>query len=57
MEVVLVSGQIVTATATNTYSDLFWALQGGGGQFGIVTKFYQKAAAVSVLQHQYIALV
>jgi len=43
-EVVLMSGQIVNATKTNQYSDLFWALQGGGGQFGIVTKFYQRAA-------------
>ncbi|KAI9667868.1 MAG: hypothetical protein M1821_000687 [Bathelium mastoideum] len=42
-EVVLMSGEIVLATQTNQYSDLFWALQGGGGQFGIVTKFYQEA--------------
>jgi len=42
-EVVLVTGEIVVATKTNRYSDLFWALSGGGGQFGIVTKFYQKA--------------
>jgi len=44
MEVVLVSGQIVLATKTNAFSDLFWALQGGGGQFGVVTTFYQEAA-------------
>ncbi|GAB7338882.1 hypothetical protein MBLNU457_5565t2 [Dothideomycetes sp. NU457] len=44
MEVVLMSGQIICATKTNQYSDLFFALQGGGGQFGIVTKFYQEAA-------------
>lgn len=43
MEVVLMSGEIVLATKTNTYSDLFWALQGGNGQFGIVTKFWQEA--------------
>lgn len=42
-EVVLMSGKIVLATKTNKYSDLFWALQGGGGQFGIVTTFYQEA--------------
>ncbi|KAH0288758.1 FAD-binding domain-containing protein [Aureobasidium namibiae CBS 147.97] len=42
-EVVLLSGKIVVATKTNKYSDLFWALQGGGGQFGIVTTFYQEA--------------
>lgn len=44
MEVVLPSGLIVNATNTNAYSDLFWALQGGGGQFGIVTMFWQEAA-------------
>lgn len=37
-EVVLASGQIVTATSTQ-YSDLFWALKGGGNSFGIVTRF------------------
>lgn len=40
MEVVLPSGDHVVATKTNQYSDLFFALQGGNGQFGIVTKFY-----------------
>jgi len=44
MEVVLMDGKTVCATKTNKYSDLFFALQGGGGQFGIVTKFYQEAA-------------
>ena len=34
------SGDIVLATKTKRLSDLFWALQGGGGQFGIVTTFY-----------------
>ena len=34
VEVVLMSGATVLATKTNAYSDLFWALQGGGGQFG-----------------------
>ncbi|KAF4554242.1 FAD-binding domain-containing protein 46 [Elsinoe fawcettii] len=43
MEVVLMDGRIVTATRTNRYSDLFWALQGGNGQFGVVTKFWQSA--------------
>ncbi|CZR68267.1 related to 6-HYDROXY-D-NICOTINE OXIDASE [Phialocephala subalpina] len=37
-EVVLASGQIVTANSTQ-YSDLFWALKGGGNSFGIVTRF------------------
>ncbi|KAM3538171.1 hypothetical protein ARSEF1564_008910 [Beauveria bassiana] len=43
MEVVLPSGQVVTATRTNKHSNLFWALQGGSGQFGIVTRFWQRA--------------
>jgi FAD/FMN-containing dehydrogenase len=43
LEIVLMSGKIVLATNTNEYSDLFWAIQGGGGQFGIVTTFYQEA--------------
>jgi hypothetical protein len=35
----LSSGRIVEATATNAYSDLFWALRGGGNSFCIVTRF------------------
>ncbi|KAJ4375784.1 hypothetical protein N0V83_001061 [Neocucurbitaria cava] len=37
-EVVTASGIIVTASATS-FSDLYWALRGGGNNFGIVTKF------------------
>jgi hypothetical protein len=37
-EVVTASGLIVTASPTS-FSDLFWALRGGGNNFGIVTKF------------------
>ena len=43
MEVVTMAGDVVLATKTNQHSDLFWALQGGNGQFGIVTKFWQEA--------------
>lgn len=43
MEIVLSSGKTVFATKTNRYSDLFWAFQGGAGQFGVATKFYQRA--------------
>ncbi|CEJ83174.1 hypothetical protein VHEMI03195 [[Torrubiella] hemipterigena] len=43
MEVVLADGKIVLATKTNEYRDLFWALQGGSGQFGVVTRFWQEA--------------
>lgn len=39
MRVILVNGNIVTATANNAYGDLFWALRGGtGGNFGVVTQ-------------------
>ncbi|GFF87726.1 bifunctional solanapyrone synthase [Aspergillus udagawae] len=37
-EVVTASGAVVTASA-DSYPDLFWALRGGGNNFGIVTKF------------------
>ncbi|KAJ3781909.1 FAD-binding domain-containing protein [Lentinula aff. detonsa] len=35
VDVVLVDGTLVTATASNQYADLFKALKGGGNRFGI----------------------
>ncbi|MEV6286683.1 FAD-binding oxidoreductase [Kribbella sp. NPDC051770] len=41
-EVVTASGDVVRADATEN-AELFWALRGGGGNFGIVTAFFFQA--------------
>jgi FAD/FMN-containing dehydrogenase len=41
-EVVLASGEVVAANAEE-HSDLFWALRGGGGNFGVATTFVFEA--------------
>jgi FAD/FMN-containing dehydrogenase len=49
----LLSAEIVTADGTvrtvsaDTHPDLFWALRGGGGNFGVVTQFEFTAAPVT----------
>jgi len=48
VEMVLADGRFVTANAKEN-ADLFWAVRGGGGNFGVVTSFLFKARPVQTV--------
>jgi FAD binding domain-containing protein/berberine-like enzyme len=47
-EIVIASGEVVTV-GENSEPDLFWAIRGGGGNFGIVTWFEYRAYPLSTV--------
>ncbi|HEX2863652.1 MAG TPA: FAD-binding oxidoreductase [Deinococcales bacterium] len=48
VDAVLADGRVVTASAREN-EDLFWAVRGGGGNFGIITSFLFQAHPVSTV--------
>jgi len=48
VDLVLADGSFVTATA-DEYADLFWAVRGGGGNFGVVTSFLFQLHPISTV--------
>jgi len=48
VDMVLADGSFVTANAKQ-HEDLYWAVRGGGGNFGVVTSFLFKAHPVSTV--------